>query len=626
MRKSTLKKPTKIKKTEGLPLAVFSVTGGVCALERVDKKTTSSLSLSWSTDGLTFVSDNRRVEIKLSATKKEKIKDCNHFSVSGTRSGFMMTYVRDGKKKEDSVIVVAKSKDLYEWTVKSEIPKVDTNHSVILYSKQLDLFSLYRDGLFIKNQLTRTLSHWKEKPTLIFTSRHGMFDSEVISIIGGVETKEGSLLIYDASVKKDKEHLLQIGGVLFDVNNPKRIVWRSEAPLWQGVVETKNKTDAVTPVGFVHSGQNFIVYWRTKEGGMVISTFPTLYKNTEIYQHKILNRSEKNPIIISRPGHDWEVLGTFNPAVFQDENHVLHMFYRAIGKDGISRVGYAQSDDGISITKRLPYPVFEPSSGEGMPSAKIFNGPTGYYPSYYTSGGGWGGSEDPRVVKIDNRIYMMYVAFEGWSSIRIALTSISVSDFKKGHWNWRKPALISSPDEINKNWLLFLEKINGRYAILHTITPDIGIEYIDDLDNIKIISSERPQGPQPGRADFWDNKIRGAGPPPIKTSKGWLLLYHAQNKREPHKYKLGAMLLDLNNPTKILYRSKHAILSPEMHYENDGKPGVIYASGAVIRGDDLYVYYGGGDKVVCVATTPLKEFLNYLITGNPDSYELKRVV
>jgi len=68
MRKSTLKKPTKIKKTEGLPLAVFSVTGGVCALERVDKKTTSSLSLSWSTDGLTFVSDNRRVEIKLSAS------------------------------------------------------------------------------------------------------------------------------------------------------------------------------------------------------------------------------------------------------------------------------------------------------------------------------------------------------------------------------------------------------------------------------------------------------------------------------------------------------------------------------------------------------------------------------
>ncbi|KKR80952.1 MAG: hypothetical protein UU27_C0019G0013, partial [Parcubacteria group bacterium GW2011_GWD1_40_9] len=99
-----------------------------------------------------------------------------------------------------------------------------------------------------------------------------------------------------------------------------------------------------------------------------------------------------------------------------------------------------------------------------------------------------------------------------------------------------------------------------------------------------------------------------------------------RDKREPHKYKLGAMLLDLNNPTKILYRSKHAILSPEMHYENDGKPGVIYASGAVIRGDDLYVYYGGGDKVVCVATTPLKEFLNYLITGNPDSYELKRVV
>ncbi|MCX6701787.1 MAG: hypothetical protein NTX96_01150 [Candidatus Zambryskibacteria bacterium] len=453
-----------------------------------------------------------------------------------------------------------------------------------------------------------------------------MFDSDVISIIGGIETKEGLLLIYNASVKQNKQHLLQLGGVLFDVNNPKRILWRSEAPLWQGVVETKNKTNSITPVGFVYFNDTFIVYWLTKEGNMVLSTFPSLFKNTEIYQHKILKRSEKNPIIKARHNQEWEIMGTFNPTVFQDENNVLHMFYRALGGDGISRIGYAQSADGISITKRLPYPVFEPTRGFGMPDAKKTKDPIGYHPAYYTSGGGWGGAEDPRVVKIGDDIYMIYVAFEGWNSVRIALTSISVDDFKKGKWNWKKPILLSPIGEINKNWVMFPEKINGKFAILHGISPEILIDYIesfDSFDGTVFIKSSPPKG---GREDYWDNKMRGVGPSPMKTSLGWLILYHAQDKREPHKYKLGAMILDLNNPTKILYRSAHPILSPDMHYENDGKPGVIYASGAVIRNDDLYVYYGGGDKVVCVAVTPLKEFLNYLVTGNPDSYELKKVI
>lgn len=626
MKKSTLKKPKKIKKTKGVPLAVFSVTGGVCLLERVEEKSTNSLHLSWSTDGLNFSTDHRKVSIKFSSGKGEKIKDCDNFRVSSTSNGFIMTYVRIAKTKDKEVIVVARSKDLYEWSIKSEIIRGDSNHSIIIYSKLLDLFLLYKDGLFIKSQSTRSLSFWKERSSLILTSRHGMFDEGQLEIVGCIETKEGLLLIYDASVKEDKQHLLQIGGVLFDVNNPNRILWRSESPLWQGVVETKNKKSLIVPVGFINLNGTFMVYWLAGDGSMVFSTFPSLFENREIYQHKILKRFDRNPIITARLDHDWEIQGTFNPAVFQDDDGVLHLFYRAVGNDGISRIGYAQSIDGLSITKRLPHPVFEPSLGFGMPDVKEVRGPIGYYPSYYTSGGGWGGSEDPRIVKIGDRIYMIYVAFEGWNSIRIALTYISVSNFKKGRWIWKKPALISPPNKINKNWLLFPEKINGKYAILHSITPEIEIEAIEDMDNIGIISSNRPGGPQPGREGFFDNRVRGAGPPPLRTELGWLLLYHATDKKEPHKYKLGAMVLDLNNPTKILYRSAHPILSPDMHYENEGKPGVVYASGAVIKGDDLYVYYGGGDKVVCVAMTPLKEFLDYLVTGKPDYYELKKVI
>ena len=193
-----------------------------------------------------------------------------------------------------------------------------------------------------------------------------------------------------------------------------------------------------------------------------------------------------------------------------------------------------------------------------------------------------------------------------------------MEDLKKGHWNWKKPRLISSPDQVNKNWVLFPEKINGKFAILHSLSPNIKIDYLDEIydeKSTKFIKSIPPSG---GRPDYWDNWVRGAGPPPVRTDIGWLLLYHAMDKNDPNKYKLGCMILDINDPTIIIYRSPLPILEPDMHYENDWKPGVIYASGALIvdspAGDkDLVVYYGGGDKYVCVAKTPLKTLLDWMV-------------
>jgi predicted GH43/DUF377 family glycosyl hydrolase len=95
------------------------------------------------------------------------------------------------------------------------------------------------------------------------------------------------------------------------------------------------------------------------------------------------------------------------------------------------------------------------------------------------------------------------------------------------------------------------------------------------------------------------------------------VLYHANDAHEPHKYKVGAMLLDLVDPTKVLYRAAKPIISPDEYYENHGKPGIVYAAGAVVRDGMLFVYYGGADKVVCVATAPLAEFLDALIHGSP---------
>ena len=214
---------------------------------------------------------------------------------------------------------------------------------------------------------------------------------------------------------------------------------------------------------------------------------------------------------------------------------------------------------------------------------------------------------------------MTYVAFGGWNSIRIALTSIPLSDLKQKKWRWKRPVLISPPNVASKNWVLFPEKINGKFAVLHGISPKIMIDYVDNFeqfrngDYIKSLPSHGGRGYQDPRRDkYWDNLVRGAGPPPVKTHDGWLLLYHAIDKNDPGKYKVGAMLLDLNDPTIILRRSDSPILSPEMHYENDGKPGVVYASGAVIKNDDLHVYYGGGDKTVNCARRPVMEILEYL--------------
>jgi len=315
-----------------------------------------------------------------------------------------------------------------------------------------------------------------------------------------------------------------------------------------------------------------------------------------------LERSANNPIIEPRH-YSWESKATFNPAAFLAGDKV-HIIYRAIGDNDTSVLGYASSHDGYNIDERPTYFVYNRLMG---------NLPYGRFVAY-DSGGGWnGGCEDPRLTLIDGTVYMVYTAFDGWGSLRIALTSIALADFEKKKWNWEKPILISPPNEINKNWVLFPEKINGKFAILHNITPEILVEYVEslkDFDGTKFIKSRAPDG---GRHDSWDNWVRGVGPSPIKTNLGWLVLYHAMDSADPDRYKLGAMILDLKDPTKVLYRSSSPILEPDEHYENQGwKSGVVYSCGAVVKDGDLLVYYGGADKVACVASIKLSELLEDL--------------
>ena len=158
----------------------------------------------------------------------------------------------------------------------------------------------------------------------------------------------------------------------------------------------------------------------------------------------------------------------------------------------------------------------------------------------------------------------------------------------------------------------FSRKKKGKYAVLHSINPKISVDYFDDLnfDGTTFIKS------------CYNGKIRktvgiaglgGAGAPPIKTKYGWLVFYQAMEGNDFSKYKVGAMLLDINDPTKILRRAKEPVLEPSEFYENDGfKSGVVYVTGAVVKDDLLLMYYGGADSYVCVASAPFEEFVESL--------------
>lgn len=616
----------KTKKISDIPIAIFNVGDCVAMLSKKQQGVKEALYISMSSDGINFQPDSKKVTLNKKDKKQEKLSNCFNFSISGTPKGFVATYTREEKKNKK--IIIALSKDGYEWNVKSELDLEDSKKATVFYNEKLLEFEIFRDGLFVRRQSSKNLLTWKGLPSLIFTSRGGRFDEEPIVIIGSLKTPRGVLVLYDASINHNNKILLQIGAVLLDKDDSSRILWRSDDPIVQSILETHKKGIHIKCIGGVVLNEKMNIYWLDGEGSIIVVSVPIFFRDVLIPYIKtsnILKRCVSNPIITPHPHNEWESEAVFNPAVFTDDEGVVHILYRAMGGDGISRVGYAQSIDGVSFAKRLNYPIFEPSLGFGRADSKMYRGPVAYTPGYYTSGGGWCGAEDPRVVKIEDTIYMIYVAFEGWHSVRIAITSISNQDFKRGHWKWKKPILISPPGEVHKNWVLFPEKIKGKYAILHGISPKILVDYIDDLDNFddsKYIKSSPPKG---GRDLHWDNKVRGAGPPPIRTRLGWLLLYHAMDRFDPNKYKLGAMILDIGNPTKVLYRSATPILSPDMHYENDGKPGVVYNSGAIIKGDDLYVYYGGGDKVICVATTKLEDLLDHLVNSPKETYNLKKV-
>lgn len=336
-------------------------------------------------------------------------------------------------------------------------------------------------------------------------------------------------------------------------------------------------------------------------------------------QAPALTRLNQNPILSPIREHWWESEAVFNPAAVVHDGRV-HLFYRALGSDGISRIGHASSADGIDFDERGKDPVFAAQTPEQARMHWPYTSPARlvYDPVAFASGGGWGGCEDPRAVKIGNRVYMTFNMFNGWENMRTAFTSLEGKNLSSRSWLWKPHQFLSRPGDRQKNWVLFPEKIHGKFAVFHNLDKgnpsSVHIAYIDDLDMWRTPAGHEAPDPQrlPDHHVAWHNRTRSAACPPIKTSEGWLLLYHAMDANDYSKYKVGAMLLDLNDPEKVLYRSPAPVLEPQHWYENDWKPGIVYASGGVVFGSTLFVYYGGGDKYIAGAHADIKDFIRRL--------------
>lgn len=412
-----------------------------------------------------------------------------------------------------------------------------------------------------------------------------------------VKTKKGWLVVYS--------HIQKYGGgdvtfgieaVLLDLKNPRNIIGRTKGAFMVAEEYYENAglaSHLIFPSGAlikkIKNKEVLEVYYGAadthccKASISVDNLLKTIMDNKENY----VKRFPGNPIIAPRPKLGWESKGTFNPGAIRlkDETHIL---YRAVSDQDISTIGLAVSKDGLSIDERAKQPVYLPRTDFESK-----------------------GCEDPRLMHIEDKIYMAYTAYDGRIP-RVAITSINEKDFLKRNWKaWSIPHAITPENVDNKDACIIPADINGKYIFLHRVYEHICGYILPSLDfsNIKVNECIDFIGPRRG---MWDGEKVGIAAPPIRTNKGWLLLYHGVSHNK--KYRVGAVLLDLNDPLTILARSAVPLFEPEEEYETNGAvPNVVFPCGLVARGDKAYMYYGGADSVVGVATFSIKEILKRLL-------------
>ena len=259
------------------------------------------------------------------------------------------------------------------------------------------------------------------------------------------------------------------------------------------------------------------------------------------------------------------------------------MLYRAQDASGTSRLGYAESTDGIHFTRR-PEPVLFPE--------------TDYEKD--------GGVEDPRLQKIGDTYYVTYTGYNKKDAQLCLATSRDLIHWErkgvilpayKGNWNvaWTKSGAIV-PEKIDgKYWMYWLGTAADK-------TDQMGLSYSSDLVHW---TEATPTPVLPRRAGKFDSRVVEPGPSPILTERGIVLIYNGADDKLV--YRTAVAVFDRHDPRQLLSRSEAPIFAPEKEWERVGQvPNVIFVEGMVPQGKRWLFYYGGADQYIGVAEAPSK--------------------
>lgn len=590
----------------------------------LEQKQISIVGIAESKDGKNFT--NRRPFI---IPKEEwDMYGCEDPRVTFFEGKFYIFYTALSKYPfgpEGIKVAVAVSKDL---------KKVDSRHFVTpfnakamtLFPERIDgkivvIFSAHTDSPNPKMVIAR-LDHIEELWSKTFwenwersidehtiNPKRNEFDHTEVGATP-IKTKHGWLLVYSHiqnyfrnESNQNQSVVFGIEALLLDLKDPQKIVGRTRGPIL--VPEESYELagyiqNVIFPSGALVEKGKLIIYYGAADttvcsaevnlADLIGSMHPKFGDNYFFKRH------DKNPILVPG-GSTWEAQAVFNPAAV-DLGGKVHILYRAFSADNTSTMGYAVSRNGLDIDERLIEPIYVPR--EDFEIKKI--------------PGGFSGCEDPRLTPIGKNLYMCYTAYDGIGPPRVAITSITQKDFLARNWNWSKPALITPRDLDDKDACIFGSKFKDGYLIVHRVGGEICGDYLKNLDfeNENVKKCIRIIGP---RTNTWDSAKVGIATPPIKTRYGWLLLYHGVS-RSHNTYRVGAALLDLKDPAIVLARSTDPIFEPEMDYEKHGFiNNVVFPCGVVVRKGIIYIYYGGADKVVGVATMKLDTILKALRNG-----------
>lgn len=210
------------------------------------------------------------------------------------------------------------------------------------------------------------------------------------------------------------------------------------------------------------------------------------------------------------------------------------------------------------------------------------------------------GIEDCRVATTEEGFFLTYTEV---SPVAVGVGLMHTTDFK----HFDRHGMIFPPH--NKDCALFEEKIGQYFYAFHRpSSPELGGNYIWLAESPDRLHWGNHRCVATTREGKWDSARVGAGASPIKTPRGWLEIYHGATRE--NRYCLGALLLDLNDPSKVLARSEEPIMEPIAPYEQTGFFGnVVFTNGHYVEGDTIHMYYGASDEVICKATLSISEIL-----------------